>query len=201
MPIQGFGIFVRLLKSDHCSKDMGLKGTASDVTRWNARVRLARSFRGLDVDSYSDRTLKGYNAFFQVFLTHSALERYLDIIGVSEDNLEPVLQPYNPEKTMEEFFNYDKKGRLFAFLHERLNQRLKTKLTACREGRCHNVGSISASIRHIFAHGHLTANSYGINPNHLARACTGVSDFLLDFMDSDFTLRISEYEQRLAART
>jgi hypothetical protein len=199
MPIQGFGIFVRLLKGGHCSAMMGLKGSESDVARWNSRVRLARNFRGLDIADYSDRTLKGYSALFQVFLTHSALERYLTIIDVKEDRLEPLLRPYNPDKTIKEFFSHDKKGKFFDFLHKRVNQKLQKQLTACRDGTCCNVGYLSASVRHIFAHGHLTANSYGMNPNHIASACETISDFLLDFMDSDFTLRIGEYERCLGA--
>ena len=200
MPIQGFGIYIRLLKSGHSLDQMGLNGSESDVPRWNARIKLARNFRGLKIVSCSDRTLKGYNALFQVFLTHSALERYMSIIDVSEDNLEPLLQPYNPVKAIEDFFGHDQKGKLFDFLHKRVNPRLKARLTACREGRCCNVASLSASVRHIFAHGHLTANSYGINPNHVASACGTVSDFLLDFMENDFTMRIVEYERSLTAR-
>jgi hypothetical protein len=56
-------------------------------------------------------------------------------------------------------------------------------------------------VRHIFAHGHLAANSYGINPNHVAAACGTISDFLLDFMDSDFTSRMIHYETNLATQT
>jgi hypothetical protein len=201
MPSQGFGIYVQLLKSGHSSKQMGLKGTESDVARWNARFRLARSFRGLDVESYSDLTTKGYSAFFQVFLTHSALERYVEIIGMSIDELEPLLQPHDPEKTIKEFFNYDKKGKLFDFLHGKLKSQMKTKLTACRDGACHNVGSISASVRHIFVHGHLTPNSRDMNPNHLASACGAVSEFLLDFMECDFTARVAQYARSLKARS
>jgi hypothetical protein len=201
MAIRGFGIYIRLLKSGHSLDQMGLKGTASDVPRWNARVKLARDFQGLAVPSLSEKTLKGYNAFFQVFLTHSALERYLNLIGATTDHLEPLLQPYEPKETIKEFFGYDKKGRLFDFLHERLDkERARNRLKACREGTCCNVAHVSAAVRHIFAHGHLTAHAHGINPNQVASACGTISEFLLNFMDADFTLRMIEYERSLALR-
>jgi hypothetical protein len=199
MPIQGFGIYVRLLKKGHRLNLMGLKGTEGDVARWNSRVKLARNFRRLEIASCSDTTLKGYSAFFQVFLTHSSLERYLPIIDVREEDLESLMQPYNPRTTIDEFFSKDKKGKLFEFLHERLNPRLKAKLIACREGSCENVSHLSASIRHIFAHGHLAAHSHGIKPNQVASACATVSEFLLDFMEDDFTGRMVRCERDLAA--
>jgi hypothetical protein len=200
MPVQGFGIYVRLLKQGHTSQLMGLKGKDGDVARWNSRVKLARNFRGLHIIDCSDKTLKGYNALFQVFLTHSALERYLEIIDMKDDHLEPLLQPYSPDKTIKEFFDHDKKGKLFEFLSRRLTPRLRSKLTACRDGTCTNVCCLSASVRHIFAHGHLTAHSYGMNPNQVFAACNAVSEFLLDFMDSDFTMRVGDYDRGLAAK-
>jgi hypothetical protein len=51
-------------------------------------------------------------------------------------------------------------------------------------------------VRHIFAHGHLAANSSDINPKQVARACEGLSDFLLGFMECDFSRRIAEYYHR-----
>src|SRR5437763_73440 len=62
----------------------GLKGTAGEIVRWSSRFKLARNFRGLQVDECSERTLRGYSGFFRVFLTHSALERYLPIVGLTE---------------------------------------------------------------------------------------------------------------------
>jgi hypothetical protein len=198
MGIQGYGIFVRLLKEGHDPERMGLIGTAGDVSRWSSRVKLARNFRGLQVENYSERTLAGYNAFLQVFLTHSALERYLPIVGLTDGNLKDVLLPYNPHEAISRFFARDRSGKLFDFLHSRLKAKLRNNLTACREGTCCDVTCLSAAVRHIFAHGHLTANSHDINPNQVARACEAISNFLLDFMEGDFARRIAEYYQNVA---
>jgi hypothetical protein len=181
------------LKEGHNPEQMGLKGTAGDVARWSSRVKLARNFRGLQVDEYSEPTLLGYSSFFQVFLTHSALERYLPMVGLKDDDLKDALLPYNPHEPIKQFFALDRSGKLFDFLHSRLNSKLRNNLTACREGTCSNVACLSASVRHIFVHGHLAANSHDINPKQVARACRGISDFLLEFMECDFSQRIGEY--------
>jgi hypothetical protein len=193
MPNQGFAIFVRLLKKGHSSGQMNLKGTDGDVSRWNSRVKLARNFRGIQVESCTDRTLKGYNAFFQVFLTHSALERYLAIIGARDDQIESILEPHDPERVVKDFFMLDKEGKLFEFLHKWVNPKLRARLTACRDGTCCNVCHLSAAVRHIFAHGHMTATSNEMNPTHVAAACGAISEFLLDFMEDDFTFRMGEF--------
>jgi hypothetical protein len=193
MAIQGCGIFFRLLNEGHTPDQMRLKGTVGDIMRWSTRVKLARNFRGLAIDDCSEETLLGYSAFFQVFLTHSALERYLPIVGLTDDDLTNALLSYNPHESIKQFFALDRSGRLFNFLHSRLNSKLKQKLTACREGTCANVACLSASVRHIFAHGHLGANSHDIKPKQVARACKGISDFLLDFMECDFSQRMREY--------
>jgi hypothetical protein len=193
MGMQGYGFFIRLLREGHKPEQMGLNGTPGEIARWSSRVKLARNFRGLQVDEYSEQTLLGYSAFFQVFLTHSALERYLPIVGLTDDDLKDALLPYQPHEPIKQFFALDRSGKLFDFLHSRLNSKLRSNLKACREGTCSNVACLSASVRHIFAHGHLASNSHDINPKQVARACKGISDFLLVFMECDFTQRIVEY--------
>lgn len=193
MGIQGYGLFVRLLREGHTPEQMGLMTTSGEVVRWNSRVKLARNFRGLHVEDFAERTLLGYSAFFQVFLTHSALERYLPIVGLTEANLANALAPYNPHEPIKQFFALDRRGKLFDFLHARLKQKLRSNLAACRDGSSGDVTCLSAAVRHIFAHGHLGGTTNDINPNHAARACSVISDFLLEFMAHDFTSRIAEY--------
>jgi hypothetical protein len=193
MGIQGYGLFVKLLKQGHSAGTMGLRGTAGDVARWASRVKLARKFRSLDVDDYSALTLLGYSAFFRVFLTHSALERYLSLVGLSDDGFNEALLPHEPSKAIKEFFERDRSGKLFDFLHPRLNSKLQAKLKKCRDGASVNVSCVSAAVRHIFVHGHLGANTHDINPRQVARSCNAISDFLLTFMETDFTQRIKTY--------
>jgi hypothetical protein len=199
MATQGYGIFINLLYRGYTPEQMGLKGSAGDVTRWSTRYKLARNFRGLDVDDFTKQTLEGYNAFLQVFLTHSALERYLCLVGLSECEVETAFIEPRPDDVVPQFFSHDGEGKLFEFLCKRLNPKLKARLAECRGGTCRNVAVLSSSIRHIFAHGHLSANASDIKPARLAKACTLVSEYLLDNMDADFRRRMLEFAERIRA--
>ena len=168
-----------------------------EINRLNARVNLAKSFRGIKLEGFTEKTVAGYDAFFQVFLTHSALERFMKVHGVKNvDALSDLMEPYGPGEVVRKFFVFDSKGKLFDFLCKHIDEKgKKTRegFTKCKRGESTNVAYISAAIRHIFAHGHLTANADNINPWKVQKACVLVSDFLLRFMDAEFTRKIDEY--------
>ncbi len=136
-------------------------------------------------------------------MTHSALERFVEIHGQSKnlDTLADLMLPHGSEKVVEEFFVKDRKGRLCDFLSERVTDKdLKAKFGACRSGESTNVAHVSAVIRHIFAHGYLCANANGINPRAVNSSCMSVSDFLLRFMDAEFTREIDACFERMQAK-
>jgi hypothetical protein len=110
-------------------------------------------------------------------------------------------QSYNPEKVIQEFVKKDKKDLFYNFLYKRVNNKLKLKLSDCRSYNSTNVAHISASIRHIFAHGHLCAHSNGINPKDVYSICISVSDFLLKFMDAEFAKKIEDYYNKVCTNT
>src|SRR6266508_5890712 len=191
MGLQRFAKFQELIRSGHYPRAMGFAVRVGDINIFANRIRLARSFRGIQLDGYTDNTVLGYNAFFQMLLTHSALECFLKLNGLkSVGQLEDLLKPYKPEPVIETFIEKDRDGRLFTFLHDHVEERLKPKLEACRNRTSTNVGYILASIRHIFAHGHLTANANRINPRNVYTICKVTSDFLLDFMEREFAKKI-----------
>lgn len=199
MVLQEFAKFQQLLKLEHSPSEIGfgLNVRAGDINRFANRVRLARGFRGINLEGYSQETIVGYNAFFQVFLTHSALERFLEINSLKLDELDSLIAPYNPEKVIQEFLEKDKNALLYNFLHERVNDKLKVKLSQCQSCSSTNVAHISASIRHIFAHGHLCAHSNCINPKNVYSICISISDFILNFMDAEFTNKIEDYYNKV----
>jgi hypothetical protein len=174
------------------------------INRLNARVRLAQDFQTMTLDGYNDKTTLGYSGYLQVFLTHSALERFMEVYSIQRvSDLEDRLTPYDPETVVKEFFDLDKKGELYNALCKHIDSRgKKTKdgLTDCRDGNCTNVAYISAAIRHIFAHGQLTASAEGVSPQNVNKACLLVSDFLLRFMDAEFTKTIDTCYDRIAAK-
>ncbi|MBD2773872.1 hypothetical protein [Iningainema tapete] len=191
----GYDKFHKLRKLDHRPSDIGFGSHIStgDINRFASRVRLAKNFRGINLQGYSQETTSGYDAFFLVFLTHSALELFMEINSLKLDTLGSLMTPYNPEKVIQEFIEKDKKKLLYNFLYERVNDKLKPKLSKCINCNSTNIAHISASIRHIFAHGELCAHSNRINPKNIYSICTSISDFLLNFMDAEFSKKIEEY--------
>jgi len=159
------------------------------INELNNRYRLARSFEGLKLTGYREETIAGYEALTQVFLSHSALEMLIGVLDCeSMKDLEPLLIPYNPESIIVEFVKADYKKRLFEFLIKRMeNESISKQLTRVYEGESSNVFQISRSIRNIFAHGHLTAHANSVNPKKMQKMCKKLSDFTLDFIDSEFT--------------
>jgi hypothetical protein len=199
MVLQGFAKYQQLLNLEHSPSEIGfgLNVRAGDINRFASRFRLARGFRGINLEGYSQETIVGYNAFFQVFLTHSALERFLQINSLELDELDSLIAPYNPEKVIQEFFEKDKNALLYNFLYERVNNKLKGKLNQCQSCSSTNAAYISASIRHIFAHGHLCAHSNCMNPKNVNSICISISDFILNFMDTEFTKKIEDYYNKV----
>lgn len=175
-----------------------------DINRLNARVRLAKDFQAITLDGYSEETALGYNGFLQVFLTHSALERFMEIYGKKHvSDLNDLLAPHNPEKAVKDFFEFDKNDKFYNALYQHIDSRgkkIEEGLTKCKRGECTNVAYVSAAVRHIFAHGHLAANANSVNPKSINRACMSMSEFLLRFMDAEFTRKIDDCYERIHSK-
>lgn len=209
MGLESFKRYQDLCKRNHFPQRIGFgpeatgdKVVGGDINRLNARVRLAKDFQTMTLDGYSEEATLGYSGYLQVFLTHSALEQFMEIYGIKHvSGLSDLLvYPYGPEKVVKEFFDFDKDDKLYNFLCERTGKTIKEGLTVCKRGESTNVAYISAAVRHIFAHGHLTANVNGVNPRKIHASCISVSDFLLRFMDAEFTKKIDACYERIRAK-
>ncbi len=178
------------------------KVKGGDINRLNARIRLAKDCGGMKLESYDEETVVGYDGFLQVFLTHSALERFMEINSLKNyDELFRLMAPYGPEKVVEEFFEGDSKDKLYDFLLEKIySNKLKEGFSKCKRGESANVACISAAVRNIFAHGHLSAHANGVTPRKIYASCRSVSDFLLRFMDAEFTRKIDTCYERIRAK-
>lgn len=70
---------------------MGLTPDAGDVNRFGARFRLAKAFRGLNLEGYSSNTASGYDALTRVLLTWSAFEQFQHTMVLTPQQLPAVL--------------------------------------------------------------------------------------------------------------
>lgn len=209
--LESYGTFQKLRKKHHIPWRMGFGREVGDVdtgdiNRFNSRFKLARQFEGIDLKNCKEKTTRGYAGFCKVFLTHSALERFNEINCLRINDLSGPMMEYEPQRVINEFFGIDGdeadgKGKLYGFVRERIDSDgLKKGLDACKERASANVAHLSAGIRHIFAHGELSANVGGMNPQDVYAACSCISDFLLQFMDAEFTKKINAYANSLPAQ-
>jgi hypothetical protein len=193
MGFKSFKTFQELLSRGYVPKRIGFPKEigAGDINRINTRVRIAREFDTIIIKGLGKDATLGYEAFFRVFLTHSALERFLKAIESDIHKIEDKLEPHGAKKVLETIQKCDAKRKLYDFIYERLDRpTLKDNFTACYNGECKNTAYVSAAIRHTFAHGHLSATANGINPKSVHKICSALSSHLLEFMDHEFTIRI-----------
>ena len=178
---------------------LGYVGTKFDFYRFANRLRLATCFGGLHLKGFTDETAAGYDALTQVFFTWSAFERYADL-----GNDRPpfrALFAHHPRSKIHELAALcraqDPEQKLVGFL---ITQSLlpvhETHLARYRDGHDFSVLTLAACIRHIFAHGHLTANPYRLSAANLGIICCALHHFLIDFIHSDFLRRVTLAEAK-----
>lgn len=205
MDLTAFKLFCDLLKVvENDPQKLGFQCKLVDIRELNTRWRLAKSFQGLKLDGYKDsNTTRGYEAFLKVFLTHSALERFLEVNKIQGiPGLKTTLQAYNVQDVTAAFVQADRGQKLHKFLRDRLDQEQGKshikRLEQIYAGQDDNIAGISVAIRHIFAHGHLSAHAGEVSPK-VYPCCHAMSDFLLDVMDQEFTRKVETYRSLLDA--
>jgi hypothetical protein len=173
---------------------LGFAGTKFDFYRFANRYRLAASFQSIALDGFTDETTAGYSALTRVFFAWSAFERYAELA-----NDRPpfrALFAHYPRRHVHELASacrsLDPQQKLCDFL---VTQSLlpvhETHLQRFRDGHDFSVLTLAASIRHVFAHGILTAHPNGLPSANLAALGHGLADFLIGFMRSDFIRRLT----------
>lgn len=190
--------FTSEYRSEESLSQTGFSGSFASLSRWCARYRLAKSFKALDLgDEYkSAETCDLYSAIVRVFLTYSAFESYIKAIGLnpSRESVVKDLQDKQGQKIhISAIRKIDPEYDLFIFLAAHLDsKKLRDMLTDFTEGAQANVSLIARCIRHVFAHGILSANSAGLSAEKFNELARVVCDFLLDVMDRDFTEKLME---------
>jgi len=81
----------------------------------------------------------------------------------------------------------DGDSKFYEFLYERVNATHKRELENYMANDPCNLAYLASAIRHIFAHGWLTPNAGGGEAGTAAALSRQLSDFLLEFMDAQFT--------------
>lgn len=193
--LPGFSRARELVKAARDSvAPFGFCGTKFDFYRFANRFRLATCFEGIRLDGFTEETTAGYDALTRVFFAWSAFERYADLA-----NDRPpfrALFAHHPRRHIHELAalcrRQDPEGKLGEFLiAQSLLPVHETYLQRFREGHDFSVLTLAACIRHIFAHGILTAHPNGLPAENLVKIGRALGDFLIHFVRSDFARRLA----------
>lgn len=167
---------------------------AAEVNRFHARYRLARAFRGLLLEGYSDSTTAGYSALTKVALYWSAFEQMMVALNIPDPRYFVGRHKYIDD--LRQIQTVDGVRKFFGFVKEKINRKdLKTKLEEYLKNGNGNVFMLAKSIRHIYLHGHLTANVKGLAPQDIASICDRLCEMLLNVMDKEFADRVQDLMQ------
>lgn len=172
-----WGEFVREKKIEGCE----------NLTPFFYRFAFASGFKKMEVDGYSDRTLKGYNALFKVQLAFSAYDSLL-IGGKSIKHrvkLKSSLYDYSLQnKRLARSLRLNKE--LMKILIEKTKGSLSEKIKKFSEEKSDDVLPIAAAIRHLVAHGKITATSVDLLLVKNWKQIDKLSITILDFVDGLF---------------
>jgi hypothetical protein len=174
---------------------LGFVGTNKyDFDRFANRFRLAASFQGIALDGFTAETTAGYAALTRVFFSWSAFERYAELAN-DRPPFRSLFAHYPPRHIhalARTCRSLDPQQQLCDFL---VSQSLlpvhETHLQRFRDGHDFSVLTLAASIRHIFAHGILTAHPNGLASASLAELGHSLADFLIEFVRADFARRLT----------
>jgi hypothetical protein len=208
--LPGFDLFNEFTKDDpHVNKvlapedqlsstavKLGFKCSNGDISRLNARYGLAKSFDGIKLSNYSEKTQMGYSALFQAFLTWSVYERYCFMLDCKKCYLQKAESIFGAailEALQSHVVSLDVDQRLFQLIGYKADLGLIKSIAPYLEGKNYNPLDLIMGIRHIFAHGHLTPHANNSFPGNTIKIVTHLSEFVLEGISGDFQLRVRQY--------
>ncbi|BAZ45196.1 hypothetical protein NIES4102_22140 [Chondrocystis sp. NIES-4102] len=165
----------------------GFVGEHGNINRFAARFRAANCFKEVCFDGYSEVTNNGYSALCRVMLTWSAFETFMIITGIQQNNLREILDARRANDILNQIRAIDRESRFYNFIYKRVNSIHKSELNNYLNQDPCNITYLASAIRHIFAHGWLSPNANQVNPNIVVEICDLLHQFLLSFMDIEFS--------------
>jgi hypothetical protein len=176
-----------LLDNGIGAKQIGFALDGAEVSRFTARYRVAKAFRGIRLDGYSPDTIQGYDSLMRVFLAWSAFEKFLQVVGKTQNSIVPSLAPYRPDDCLGDLRKDQIAKTFYDFVTPRVNEKHQSRLQEFANGTLTNPTYLASAVRHLFAHGHLTAHAGGMLTEHVDRVCEILFEFHLKVMDGEFS--------------
>jgi hypothetical protein len=169
----------------------GFTGTRADLCRFALRYRFAKSLSAITLDTYHSSTAAGYAALLRTFLMWGAFESYLRLICIAQNASTKFLAPHNPAKLDALVRARESSTVFYKFLIQFLNRENKRQVSEFIVGRPYNPTYLASSVRHVFAHGILTANPGGVDSLDLVPILDAVTSWHFQVLDADFSKRFT----------
>ncbi len=186
--MRSFPLFQSLRQQHYRTREIGFHAGTATVNRVQARYRMARSYQGMHLDGYSRATADAYSDLFRLFLTYSAFEQFLTLYRARFYALEGDFSNHPYAEVSEAIRQADANRRILDFLYAELDSPShKTAIQRFGAGHHNNPAVVAAALRHVFVHGKLGPNSNRGNPAAIGQISKKLCDFLLNFMDTEFT--------------
>lgn len=178
--------------ADDSVRPLDMLGSKFDFYRFANRYRLALQFRGVVIDGFDEPTVGGYGGLVRLFIVWSVFERYCELTGEHPPYSRLLSRAGRPklEELALVFIAHDPLHKLFDFLMAQSLENNRKNLERFASGDPRGVVAVAAALRHIFAHGHLTAHPNGSKAEDLKIICDAFADFFLDLMRYDFRRRV-----------
>ena len=174
--------------------DIGFTDSQGDINRFAARFRAANQFKGITLEGYGQNTAEGYSALCQVMFTWSAFETFEKIAKLNRKDLSRELECFGAIEVLNKIRAIDKENRFYKFIYDKLDssQHKRELDNYFNQDSC-NLLYLASAIRHIFAHGWLSPHANQADPKAVNQICHILSQFLLDFMDREFSYRVDRF--------
>lgn len=190
-------------------RNQNIEGTPT-TNRFIARFRLASNFKGIDAEGYSDTTLRGYNSLMSVFLAHTAFDSFLEAINENtarEDNkllvdfsVDKHNHPFHDLQLAEDIRSNESLMKIlidYTDVSQRTSIQMETLMSFYGgvNGGAH-LNAVAKQIRHLVAHGHMTAYGSEAVKKENTRALFSLAELIRDETYSLFEKYITKLEEK-----
>jgi hypothetical protein len=163
----------------------GIFNVASVVNRFHARYKLARSFREMQLEGYSEQTVAGYSALMRASLHWTAFEMFKKALNIKDTR--GIFKSYPFDSHLEAIRACFTSKEFFQVVRGHLtDEKQRKQLDAFAAGDQISPLVLAKALRHIFFHGALTPNAGGASPAEVIVICDELCKYMVEIMDCEF---------------
>jgi hypothetical protein len=166
------------------------------LNRFAARYRLAKNFRGLNIEGYANAsTGEAYSSVMLAFLAYSALEQLHE---ATKETHNQHLHDRWADLAIAPSAKLRQTKKILLFLQTQMSSKsLKAHLQEFIDGKTDNSLYVASALRHAVAHGFMSVHPEGTSPGTASRFCDRISEMLITIADTEFTALVGSLTQTL----